>query len=176
MHFKSCRKLWKLWRVEEDSRQRKKHNDRKNTKNSFNLKLIQIINTKNWNVTKTRSFIQLKNSTRYFQTFVCSSCHKCMWGEIVIIVQEYQICTSYEICEGGLVVEPGKELSITWWKRWTKGPQSLHKNKISQLVIFFRFLRLWMFVICTGWKGDERANAIPIPKVGGALFHYITFS
>ena len=136
MHFKSCRKLSKLWRVEEDSRQRKKHNDRKNTKNSFNLKLIQIINTKNSNVIKTRSFIQLKNSTRYFQTFVCSSCHKCMWGEIVIIVQEYQICTSYEICEGGLVVEPGKELSITWWKRWTKGPQSLHKNKISQLVIF----------------------------------------
>ena len=137
MHFKSCRKLWKLWRVEEDSRQRKKHNDRKNTKNSFNLKLIQIINTKNWNVTKTRSFIQLKNSERYFQTFVCSSCHKCMWGEIVIIVQEYQICTSYEICEGvGGMVEPGKELSITWWKRWTKGPQSLHKNKILQLVIF----------------------------------------
>ena len=24
-----------------------------------------------------------------------------MWGEIVKIVQEYQICTSYDICEGG---------------------------------------------------------------------------
>ena len=101
MHFKSCRKLWKLWRVEEDSRQRKKHNDRKNTKNSFNLKLIQIINTKNSKVTKTRWFIQLKNSTRYFQTSVCSSCHTCMWGEIVKTVQEYQICTSYDIREGG---------------------------------------------------------------------------